>query len=158
MFHHLDPELEPAVANAVALLRQASQRESTEDVEATADEVRALCEVTANLLSQMLVSSGDWPEERYIDGLIPISIDTEKPDSVELAGGAIVAHGEAWFIEPVLARFVASDGSVSEFALLFGHGERESVAFDPDAESFELEFPSDEAEDAWRFSFSAQEE
>jgi hypothetical protein len=157
MFHHLDPELEPAVANAVALLRQASQRESTEDVEATADEVRALCEVTANLLSQMLVSSGDWPEERFIDGLIPISIDTEKPDSVELAGGAIVAEGEAWFIEPVLARFVASDGSVSEFALLFGHGERESIAFDPDAESFELEFPSDEAEDAWRFSFSAQE-
>jgi hypothetical protein len=158
MFHHLDPELEPAVANAVALLREASQRESTEDVEATADEVRALCEVTANLLSQMLVSSGDWPEERYIDGLIPISIDTEKPDSVELAGGAIVAQGEAWFIEPVLARFVAAEGTVSEFALLFGHGERESIAFDPESESFELEFPSDEAEDAWRFSFSAQEE
>jgi|GEM_PF-3928815 len=161
MFHHLDPELEPAVANAVALLRQASQRMSAEDhgdIEATADEVRALCEVTANLLSQMLVSSGDWPEERYIDGLIPISIDTEKPDGVELAGGAIVAQGEEWVVEPVLARFVVSDGAVNEFALLFGHGQREPVAFDPENQSFELEFPSDESDDAWRFSFNAQEE
>jgi hypothetical protein len=158
MFHHLDPELEPAVANAVELLRKASQRISSDDIEATADEVRALCEVTANLLSQMLVSSGDWPEERYVDGLIPISIDTAKAGSVELAGGAIVAQGDDWFVEPVLARFVVSDGSVSEFALFFGHGEREPVVFDPACETFELEFPSDEADDAWRFSFTAQEE
>jgi len=158
MFHHLDPELEPAVATAVASLRQASERMSTEEVEATADEVRALCEVTANLLSQMLVSSGDWPEERFIDGLIPISIDIDKPDTVELAGGAIVAQGDDWLLEPVLARFVVTDGSVSEFALLFGHGQREPIAFDPESESYELEFPGDETEEAWRYSFSAQEE
>lgn len=158
MFDHLDPELEPAVANAVALLRKSSQHMSTEDVEATADEVRALCEVTANLLSQMLVSSGDWPEERYIDGLIPISIDIEKPDSVELAAGAIVAQDEDWFVEPVLARFVVSDAVISEFALLFGHAQREPTAFDPDNQSFDLEFPNTESNDAWRFSFSAQEE
>lgn len=158
MFHHLDPELEPAVAKAVELLRRASERTSKDAVEATADEVRALCEVTGNLLSQMLISSGDWPEERYIDGLIPISIDTAKADSVELAGGAIVAHGDDWFVEPVLARFVVSDGSVSEFALMFGHGQREPTTFDPECETFELEFPSDDDEDAWRFSFSAQEE
>lgn len=158
MFHHLDPELEPAVAKAVGLLRQASERIHKDDVEATADEVRALCEVTGNLLSQMLVSSGDWPEERYIDGLIPISIDTAKADSVELAGGAIVAEGEDWFVEPVLARFTVLDGSVSEFSLLFGHGQHEPTTFDPDRDTFELEFPSDEADDAWRFSFSAQEE
>lgn len=163
MFHHLDPELEPAVAKAVELLRQASERKSTrgveddEAIEATADEVRALCEVTGNLLSQMLVSSGDWPEERFIDGLIPISIDTAKASSVELAGGAIVAQGDDWFIEPVLARFVVTDGTVSEFELLFGHGQREPATFDPERETFELEFPSDQA-DAWRFSFSAQEE
>ncbi|HTU56983.1 MAG TPA: hypothetical protein VMF89_01095, partial [Polyangiales bacterium] len=77
---------------------------------------------------------------------------------VELAGGAIVTEGEVWQVEPVLARFVVSDGVVSEFALLFGHGQREPAAFDPDSQSFELEFPSDESEDAWRFSFSAQEE
>ena len=158
MFHHLDPELEPAVAHAVAKLRDASQRTNADEVDATADEVRTLCEVTANLLSQMLVSSGDWPEERYVDGLIPISIDIETPESVELAGGAIVAQDELWFVEPVLARFVVSDGTVSEFELLFGHGEHEAVAFDPNAESFELEFPSTEADDAWRFSFSAREE
>lgn len=158
MFHHLDPELEPALANAVALLRQANQRTSTEEVEATADEVRALCEVTANLLSQMLVSSGDWPEERFIDGLIPISIDLDKPDSVELAGGAIIAQGERWLLEPVLARFVIADRTVSEFALLFGHGQHTAKAFDPDSDTFELEFPNQESEDAWRFSFSAQEE
>jgi hypothetical protein len=162
MFHHLDPELEPAVAKAVELLRQANQNtsasDSTEDIEATADEVRALCEVTANLLSQMLVSSGDWPEARYIDGLIPISIDTEKVEGVELAGGAIVAEEDAWFVEPVLARFVVSDGTISAFALMFGHGQREPATFDPECETFELEFPSDETEDAWRFSFSAQEE
>jgi hypothetical protein len=106
----------------------------------------------------MLVSSGDWPEERFIDGLIPISIDTAKADSVELAGGAIVAQGDEWFIEPVLARFVVTEGAVSEFALLFGHGQHEPASFDPERQTFELEFPSDEAEDAWRFSFSAQEE
>jgi hypothetical protein len=158
MFDHLDPELESAVANAVALLRQAGQRTSTEDIEATADEVRALCEVTANLLSQMLVSSGDWPEERYIDGLIPISIDTEKPDSVELAGGAIIAEDEQWLVEPVLARFVVTDGTVNEFALLFGHSEKDPSPFDPTHQTFELEFPSHATEEAWRFSFSAKED
>jgi hypothetical protein len=161
MFHHLDPALEPAVAKAVDLLRHASLSKTTHDVdtiEATADEVRSLCEVTANLLSQMLVSSGDWPEERYIDGLIPISIDTAKPDSVELAGGAIVAEGDDWFVEPVLARFVVAGETVCEFALLFGHSQREPLAFDPDCETFELEFPSEDDTEAWRFSFSAQEE
>jgi len=160
MFDHLDPALEPAVAKAVAHLRQAAHHAKAQEHgdEATAEEVRELCEVTGNLLSQMLVSNGDWPEERYIDGLIPLSVDTTEADTVELAGGAIVAQAEEWFVEPMLARFVVSDGNVSEFALLFGHAGREPEAFDPERETFALEFPSDEDDDAWRFSFSALEE
>jgi hypothetical protein len=159
MFHHLDPALEPAVAKAVAHLRQAAHHAKSQEHgdEATAEEVRELCEVTGNLLSQMLVSNGDWPEDRFVDGLIPLSVDTTQDDAVELAGGAIVAQAEEWFVEPLLARFVVHDGMVSEFALLFGHAGREPEAFDPEQETFALEFPSDDDE-AWRFSFSAHEE
>ena len=169
MFHHLDPQLEPAVARAVEQLRNAANRSRVIDadaaaisdelgVEATADEVRALCEVTSNLIAQMLVGSGDWPAERYVDGLIPISVDTSEEDSVELAGGAIVSEGEQWLLEPLLARFVVTDGAVSQFVLLFGHGQRDATSFDPESDTFELEFPNDEDEAAWRYSFSAKEE
>jgi hypothetical protein len=160
MFHHLDPELEPAVAKAVQELRRASLVAQAQEhgTEATADEVRALCEVTASLLSQMLVSNGDWPEDRYIDGIIPLSVDTSEEESVELAGGAIVAQGDDWFVEPLLARYVVQDDLVSEIALLFGNALREPPAFDPECETFELEFPSEDNAEAWRFSFSAQEE
>ena len=106
----------------------------------------------------MLVSSGDWPEERFVDGLIPISVDASEADSVELAGGAIISEDNAWMLEPLLARFVVTDGSVSQFALLFGHGQRDPAVFDPECETFELEFPSDEDESSWRYSFSAKEE
>lgn len=167
MFHHLDPQLEPAVAKAVEQLRLASNRSrvatGTNDelaIEATAEEVRALCEVTSSLLSQMLVSSGDWPDERFVDGLIPISVDTSAPNGVELAGGAIVSESESdsWKLEPLLARFFVSDGSVNQFVLLFGHGQKDPADFDPNSEHIELEFPEDEDEGSWRYSFSATEE
>jgi hypothetical protein len=160
MFQHLHPELEPSVAKAVEQLRQASLVAQAEErgTEATAEEVRTLCEVTATLLSQMLVSNGDWPEDRYIDGIIPLSVSTAEEQCVELAGGAIVAQGDDWFVEPLLARYVVDEGMVSELVLLFGNALREPPVFDPECETFELEFPSQDEPDAWRFSFSAQEE
>jgi len=129
-----EPELEARVVLAVRALL------NTTDDDGTA--THGLCEAAQGLLESLLQIADDWPEDRFVDGLLPLSIE-KGADSVELAAAAIVEHGERWLLEPLIARFVLEDEALGEVSLCFAYAEREPPPYDPESGDFTLELPSD---------------
>ena len=129
-----DPELEARVAAAVSTLL------STPDDDGAA--THALCEAANGLLQALLQIADDWPEDSFVDGLMPLSILKDN-GAVELAAAAVVEQDERWLLEPLLARFALDGDALSELSLLFAYAEREPPPYDPERQDFTLELPSD---------------
>jgi hypothetical protein len=136
------PELE---ARVVAAVRTALASPSPE---APAEEERAmhqLCEATSALLEAFLQLSDDWPAERFIDGLAPLSVQGGD-DQLELVAAAIVAGtdpDETWVIEPLIAHFVLDGDALADVTLLFAYRDQEPPVFDPEQPELSLELPKD---------------
>lgn len=145
-------ELEGQLADAVARVLSGS--------EITDDSVRHLCETTALVLQAFLRQEASWPSARFVDGLMPISIDASAERGLEMAAATIVAHGngngdgESWVVEPLLVRFAVGGAQVLDFAILFADTGREPKPFSEAFNYAELHFPIEE--DSWQFRFGVE--
>jgi hypothetical protein len=146
-----DPELEARVVAAVRTVLATPN----DDGAAT----HQLCEAASALLEAFLQLSDDWPESRFIDGLMPLSL--QGADSqLELAAAAIVTDAEqedAWVVEPLLAHFSLEGESLADVSLLFAYANREPPRFDPEQTDFTLELPVDPDGFLYRLSTAEQD-
>lgn len=146
-----DPALEAHVAGAVRALL------STPDDDGAG--THRLCEATGALLETFLQLADDWPEQAYIDGLMPLSLELGE-GALQLSAAAVVEQDEGWVLQPLLASFALADDAPDALAglsLLFAYADREPPAFDPDAEAFELPLPEDAAGFRYRLESEPEE-
>jgi hypothetical protein len=147
-----DPELE---AHVVAAVR--SVLAAPEDDDAATHQ---LCEATSALLEAFLQMSDEWPDARFIDGLMPLSLKGAD-GQLELAAAAIVTNteqDEGWVLEPLLAQFSLEGDSLADVSLLFAYAGREPPPFDPDQADFTLELPADADGFLYRLDTATQTE
>lgn len=122
---------------------------------ASVDEaVRDVCDATALYLQYLLQACDEWPQDRFVDGIMPVSIAADDEQALELAGGAVISNGTQWLVEPVLARFAIADDILGDFALLLANANCEPPEYGPELNFDELEFP--ENEDGWRYQFGIE--
>lgn len=146
-----DPALEARVVAAVRALLHC-----TPDDEGAA--THQLCEAASGLLHAFLQLADDWPDDRHIDGLMPLSLDVADA-AVELTAAAIVEQGEGWVLQPLLASFAVdpADDALSALSLLFAYADREPAPFDPARQDFALPLPADAHGFRYRLSTEPEE-
>ena len=134
------PELEARVVAAVRTALAAPAAPADEDAA-----MHQLCEATSALLEAFLQLSDDWPPERFIDGLAPLSVQGAD-DQLELVAAAIVAGTEqdaSWVIQPLIAHIVLEGDELGDVTLLFAYRDQEPPVFDPEQPELSLELPKD---------------
>lgn len=147
-----DPELE---ARVVAAVRTALSSPRDEDAA-----THQLCEATNALLDAFLKLSDDWPDDRFIDGLVPLEVQGGE-GQLELAAAAIVTdpqEEERWVVQPLIAHFVIEADALADVSLLFAYADREPLLFDAAAPELSLEFPADADGFLYRLSTAPAEE
>lgn len=150
-----DPELEARVVSAVRTVL-ATPLDNHDHDSAT----HRLCEVTSALLEAFLRLSDDWAASRFIDGLMPLSLQGAD-DQLELAAAAIVTDAEqdeGWVVEPLLAHFSLQGDALADVSLLFAYANREPPRFDPEQTELALELPADADGFLYRLSTATEDE
>lgn len=135
-----DPELEARVVAAVRTALTAPPAPTDEEAA-----MHKLCESTSALLEAFLQLSDDWPSERFIDGLAPLSVQGAD-DQLELVAAAIVTgtgEDDSWVIQPLIAHFVLDGDALADVSLLFAYRDQEPPVFDPEQPELSLPLPKD---------------
>ncbi|MEY4577129.1 MAG: hypothetical protein RL701_1832 [Pseudomonadota bacterium] len=151
MFDYIGTELEGQIAQTVAEILQNPSSVSEEAA-------HRLCEGASEFLQLCLNDHDDWPQGSIVDGIMPLSIEAIEPSEsceLQLAGAAIVAHGEHWVVEPVVLVLAARAGALLDFSIVFGDATQEPTAYDDAFDYRELSFPT--TAEGWRFEFGSVE-